>query len=159
MIFLYSIQVDQFNISNIHVEKLQLKFDFSTTAFPGAELYVSINAQLPDSQLIFVQKVVVDTQTKTSVSMICEDQILLAQCTEQLSSLKKNILVAITFDQSYYRYTIYKLKASVDTCSNSTQVVIIIGCSVGGVVLIALLVVLVIFLKRRKNRSQPLLAE
>ncbi|CAL6019581.1 Hypothetical_protein [Hexamita inflata] len=157
MIFLYSIQVDQFNISNIRVEKLQLKFDFSTTAFPGAELYVSINAQL-DSQLIFVQKVVVDTQTKTSVSMSCEDQILLAQCTEQLSGLKKNILVAITFDQSYYRHTVYKLKASVDTCSNSTQVAIIIGCSVGGVVLIALLVVLVIFLKRM-NRSQPLLAE
>ncbi|CAL6003017.1 Hypothetical_protein [Hexamita inflata] len=79
MLFLCSIQVDQFNISNIRVEKLQLKFDFSTTAFPGAELYVSINAQLPDSQLIFVQKVVVDTSTKTSISMSCDDQILLAR--------------------------------------------------------------------------------
>ncbi|CAL6038764.1 Hypothetical_protein [Hexamita inflata] len=158
MLFLCSIQVDQFNISNIRVEKLQLKFDFSTTAFPGAELYVSINAQLPDSQLIFVQKVVVDTSNKTSVSMSCDDQILLAQCSEQLSSLKKNILVAITFDQSYYRHTVYKLKASVDTYSNSTQVAIIVGCSVGGVVLIVLLVVLVGFMKR-KNRLQPLLAE
>ncbi|CAL6002999.1 Hypothetical_protein [Hexamita inflata] len=158
MLFLCSIQVDQFNISNIRVEKLQLKFDFSTTAFPGAELYVSINAQLPDSQLIFVQKVVVDTSTKTSISMSCDDQILLAQCSEQLSSLKKNILVAITFDQSYYRHTVYKLKASVDTYSNSSQVAIIVGCTVGGVVLIASLVVLVIFLKI-KNHLQPLLAE
>ncbi|CAL6003043.1 Hypothetical_protein [Hexamita inflata] len=158
MLFLCSIQVDEFNISNIRVEKHQLKFDFSTTAFPGAELYVSINAQLPDSQLIFVQKVVVNTSTKTSVSMSCDDQILLAPCSEQLSSLKKNILVGITFDQSYFVYTVHKLKASVDTYSNSSQVAIIVGCTVGGVVLIASLVVLVIFLKI-KNHLQPLLAE
>ncbi|CAL5995307.1 Hypothetical_protein [Hexamita inflata] len=158
MLFLCSIQVDEFNISNIRVEKMQLKFDFSTTAFSGSALQVSINAKLPESQLIFVQKVVVDTSTKTSVSMNCDDQILLAQCAEQLSSLKKNILVGITFDQSYFVYTIHKLKASVDTYSNNTQVAIIIGCSVGGVVLVALIIVLAVFMKR-KNRVQPLLSE
>ncbi|CAL5995743.1 Hypothetical_protein [Hexamita inflata] len=152
MFFLYSIQVDTFDVVSVRVEQMKLKLDFITTAYPSSKLAISIKAYLPDSQLIFLKNVIVDYRNKTSVAMNCEeDQVLDAPCNGLLLNLKKNIKVDITFEQANYRYTIHNVYTPVDTYSNTQQIAIIVGCSVGGVVIIALLVVFVILLKRRRN--------
>ncbi|CAL6002923.1 Hypothetical_protein [Hexamita inflata] len=159
MFVLCSLQIDQFNITNLRVKKFQFKLDFSTTATSGTTIFLSLNPQMSGPQLIFAQNIVVDSRSKTSVIMSCDDQVLEAQCIEQLSNLKKNIKVDITFELSWSRLTIFDLRTSVDTFSNSSQIAIIVGCSVGGVVLIALIAGIIYMKRRSQSHKHHLLSE
>ncbi|CAL5994120.1 Hypothetical_protein [Hexamita inflata] len=160
LLFLFSIQVDTFDVVSVRVEQMKLKLDFVTTAYPSSKVAINIKAYLPDAQLIFFKNVIVDYRNKTSVVMNCEeDQVLDAFCNGLLLNLKKNIKVDITFEQTnilgqYYRYTLHNIYTPVDTYSNTQQIAVIVGCSVGGVVIIVLLVVLIIFLKRKRNTKK-----
>ncbi|CAL6033020.1 Hypothetical_protein [Hexamita inflata] len=158
MLLLCSVQIDQFQVSNLRIEQLMLKFDVFTTVSQGANIFVSVNVQVSSSHLIFAKKFVINSSNITSIIMTCEDQVIVAQCNENLASLKKNLKVDITFQQFYDKdkVAIIKQNVKVDTHSKNTEIIII--ASVCGAIFILLFFVYVIQFKS-KNKQQPYMIE
>ncbi|CAL6069588.1 Hypothetical_protein [Hexamita inflata] len=158
MLFLCSLQIDQFQVSDLRIEQLILKFDVCTTVSQGAKIFISVNMQVSNSHLIFAKNFVINSSNITYVTMTCEDQVIVAQCNEKLASLKKNIQVNITFQQfqGKDKVAIIKQNVKVDTYSKNTEIIAI--ASVCGAIFILLFFVQVIQFKS-KNKQQPYLLE
>ncbi|CAL6029870.1 Hypothetical_protein [Hexamita inflata] len=154
MLFLSAFQFDQFDIFHLRVQNKQVIFDYSTTAIAGTAVFISVNPQMPKQQLIFAKQFTISDNPHVILS--CADQVIKADCDSIMSSLNKNLKANVTFELPMSSVTIRDLTISVDTNSDKSNLGLTIGLSVGGAVLIVLIIVAVFVVKKQRGKRAVL---
>ncbi|CAL6003015.1 Hypothetical_protein [Hexamita inflata] len=150
MLFLYSVQVCTKNVSvKIVKEQFMVSFNNLCPEF-GNTVNVIIEADIPGYSNTFSKKITLDAKRSGSGTLNCNNAQWGMNCKESIRKIKKNFDADISFrgaNQLADNY--YDIVIDVDTKTADLNMGLIIGCSVGGVVIIVVAVVGFIIYKKK----------
>ncbi|CAL6019579.1 Hypothetical_protein [Hexamita inflata] len=155
MLFLYSVQVCTKNVS-VKIVKEQFVVNF-TNLCPefGDTVNVIIEADIPGYSNTFNRQFALDVNRSGSGTLNCNNAQWGMNCKESIRKIKKNFNADITFrgaNQQADNY--FDIKVDVDTKTADLNLGLIVGCSVGGAVIIVIAVFGFVMYKKRHTYTK-----
>ncbi|CAL5994118.1 Hypothetical_protein [Hexamita inflata] len=159
LFYLYSVQVCAKNVS-VTVVKQQFAIHFNInnqcSKWNGTTINVTMEAEFPGKgNITFNKQFELRSADRGTIgTMNCSDTYE-NSCIQSMRELNQNLHVDITFhDKNNNTEKFYDVEVDVDTKTKGVNVGLVVGCSVGGVVVIAGAIIGLILYKKKHDNIQ-----